>query len=325
MKQFGQFILVTYLLPMILLAAVVLPIVFKKYSISDAQLKNAYANEVGAYSWVMHTGPTEGIILGSSTLRYGLSTTLLKHCDSNWVNLSMDARDPVSLYFLLEKYLPLLHPKYVLIGLDPWIYSKRYYANRNKLMYLDLDMHETTKMYKLDHSIFYEKLKYILLSSYLLYKYTMNTTGIVNNVVPDDNGSVKLTRSAINFKEANKDWFEINKFHWSDVEFSYLGRIKEICHQKNVKLIFLVPPKRNDYVIAVKNKFFTEYNQWWDKINNVIGGEYILGSDRTLALSNQDSIFAEAYHLNQNGQKYYSNYVKEHLDSVQVISPTYHF
>ena len=143
--------------------------------------------------------------------------------------------------------------------------------------------------------------------------------------VPDDYGSVKLNAKAVNFNQMDDDWFDVSKFGWSDIQFESLKRIKEYCHMHNIRLIFLIPAKRKDFSNLATTKFKNENTYWWHRINEIAGGEYVIGNYRCLDACNQDSIFAEAFHLNMEGQKYFSKYVKDRLDSPGVISEHYSF
>jgi hypothetical protein len=67
---------------------------FKK--LESTKLNRVYEGEINSYSWVKRVENIDGLILGSSTLRYGISCETIKSEDyPQWINLSMDARDPV--------------------------------------------------------------------------------------------------------------------------------------------------------------------------------------------------------------------------------------
>jgi len=320
MNVFLKFCFYHYFLPIIFIAAIVIPVALKQYNLPEPVLENAYRNEITSYNWVNTLDSVNGFILGASTLRYGLSASRLKTNDSLWVNFSMDARDPLVCYLLLKQYYASKKPSVILFGLDPWIFSKRYYINEEKIMYLDLNAHETYSFLKLDKSVFFTKFRK------LFDLYLSGNKKIKNDdsfTVPQDYGSVKLTEKAKNFDEIHNDWFEINKFHWSEIEFEYLLRIKDFCHKNNVKLVFIISPKRKDFRVWSETAFKHEHQEWWNKINDVIGGEYIIGKYSTLDAQNQDSVFVEAFHLNKNGQKEFSVFVRNSLKSPGVITRDY--
>ena len=69
------------------------------------------------------------ILSGSSSVKYGLSCTVLNGLAQEkykYVNIAYDARDPIVTYFIL-KNIDLKNVSTIYFGLDPWIYTKRYY------------------------------------------------------------------------------------------------------------------------------------------------------------------------------------------------------
>ena len=91
----------------------------------------------------------------------------------------------------------------------------------------------------------------------------------------------------------------------------------------NIDVIYLLPPKRKDYINACQTKFKEEYRQWWVLINEAIGGEKIVGAFDDLGTYNQDSVFRDAYHLNGAGQDLYSDFLKNALSTPSIITPSY--
>jgi hypothetical protein len=287
--------------------------------LTEEKLFEAHEDQINNYAWTDKMDSIDGIILGSSTLRYGLSSTLLKSKEyPQWVNFSMDARDPIVDYILLKNYCNKIKPKIVLVGLDPWIYSKKYYQHRNAIMLNDLNPTEKLNfLISVDHFLPVKLIKNNLNDS-KTHKPRMKT-------IPPDFGSVKLNRTAINFNEVNEDWFDINKFGWSEIQFEYLLKIKNLCHAKGIKLIFVVAPKRKDYIDVSILKFQSENKIWWEKICDILNDENIIGTYDALYHYNQDSIFVDAYHLNENGQVIFSSYLKKLIKNPQKIEKKYNF
>lgn len=281
--------------------------------ISYEKLVEAHNDQIQSYQWTAEVDSIDGIILGSSTLRYGLSSNLLKSKEyGQWVNFSMDARDPIVNFILLKEYCNKIKPKIILVGLDPWIYSKKYYQYRNNILLNDLN-----QMEKLNYLISVDHLLPIkLIKNYLNRSATYKPQKIK---IPSDFGSVKLNRTAVNFNEVNEDWFEINKFGWSNIQFDYLLNIKNLCDENGILLVFVVPPKRNDYIEISLSKFESENKIWWEKICTILPNENIVGTYDALSQQNQDSIFAEAYHLNDKGQVVFSSYLKTVINNPKKI------
>ena len=286
----------------------------------EEEYRRAYSLEIEDYAWMKKINKIDGLVLGSSTLRYGLSCSLLEsEVYKQWVNLSMDARDPVVFYLLLNRYLKELKPQIVLVGLDPWIFSKSYYRYRNPVMLNDLNCSQKIKYYsQVDQKLPIRILK----SNYFPRNYESPTKNVT---VPDDFGSIKLNRQAINFNEVNQDFFQLADYGWSQVQFEYLKKIDSLCGLEKVRVIYLISPKRKDYVSTCNEKFNFEHNSWWTLINKTIPNAEIIGTYGALNNYDQNKIFAEAYHLNSFGQNIFSEYVKDNISKSKRVNLNYNF
>lgn len=324
MKQFGEFILKSYFLPLLVLCIIVLPIAFQRYTLTDKMLANAYASELNSYGWVNNLDSVCGFVFGSSTLWYGVSSTAMKTTNAAWVNLSKSSRDPVVIELLLKRYYnPKRKPEYILVGLDPWVYSKRYYAGRHKIMYLDLNREETWNFLRMDRAIFITKFRQLCSSA--LFS-DCGSSDTLNYKIPDDYGSCRFKQTGKRrFDSTRKDWFLLKKFHWSEMQFESLKRIKEFCHNNNVRLVFVIPPKAKEYTQFVKLNMDLEHKEWWKRINEVINGELVVGNYHCLDSLNPDSIFADGLHMNERGQQLFSLYLKGQITHPGKISEGYCF
>ena len=323
MNKFFKYTLINIGIPVILYFAVLL---LPQVKIPGNMLQHVYTGDIDNTNWVDHFDSVYGVILGSSTLKYGVSCNEIKRNNETWVNLSMDARDPVMFYFILERLFAHQKPKVVLVGLDPWIYSKRYYRYRNPIMYFDLTPSERIR-YFIDQDKSMPKKMYKDVLSFLYFKIhpPENKPFTAGQLlpIPEDNGSVKLKLRSINFEEVKDDEYEIDKYGWSVIEFEYLEKIVQICKDNNTRLVFIFPPKRNDYIYWVHKKFNQEYTAWWTKVCTAIPGAMIAGNGSDLANYSQDSVFQEAYHLNTAGQQIYSKILRAEIDSPSTISTNY--
>jgi hypothetical protein len=264
----------------------------------------------------------DGIVLGSSTLRYGLSMdSINKNLHQTWVNLAMDARDPVVCFLLLKKTLSTHNPKIVVMGLDPWIYSKYYYRHRSEIMYFDFNFEE-----KIYFGFEKKNLPFVLARNMInTSRNAFNEEKTPPKPTPKGLGSIELKRSAVNFKEVNDDWFKLNRYNWSELQFEYLKKINELCKQKKLRIVYVITPKRLDYIKSIKSNFLDEHTIWWNKIISRIPKEEVLGTYDCLEEFNQDSIFAEAYHLNGFGQKCFSQYIIHNLSKTNRIKSDFNF
>ena len=112
---------------------------------SEINFERFYLRDAQNYDWIKSFKNDSLVILaGSSSVKYGLSCKILNNLDSDkhkYVNIAMDARDPIQTYFLI-KNLYTKNVSSVYFGLDPWIYTKAYYLHRNNYLYLDFNFLE---------------------------------------------------------------------------------------------------------------------------------------------------------------------------------------
>jgi len=186
------------------------------YEVSEDRLYRAYKHDLSSYNWLNNLNSIDGIVLGSSTLRYGLSMdSINKNLHQTWVNLAMDARDPVVCFLLLKKTLSTHNPKIVVMGLDPWIYSKYYYRHRSEIMYFDFNFEE-----KIYFGFEKKNLPFVLARNMInTSRNAFNEEKTPSKPTPKGLGSIELKRSAVNFKEVNDDWFKLNRYNWSELQF----------------------------------------------------------------------------------------------------------
>lgn len=319
MKTFFIFFLKNYLsIPLLGIGMLIIALLINT-EIRHSELSTSYKGNVNSYAWVGKINNCKGFILGSSTLRYGLSSKELSNNDSIWINFSMDARDPIEMYLLLEKYYSILKPNTILIGLDPWIYSKDYYQYRHKVMYLDLNKKELWNFLNNDYLSFFYKLKYLVNRKIFVPSFNLIQNLQNSSVIPEDYGSAYINKTALNFKDLTKDRFMISKTGWSETQFYYLKKIRDFCKKYKIRSIFLIPPKRLDYINITKKKFKNENEEWWLKANKILSESEVLSNYFLFSKKNSDSLFADAFHLNKKGRSAFSEYVKINLSNTKLF------
>jgi hypothetical protein len=303
MKQFILRFSIFLVIPIILFGPIEFAIYkFKKDIFSEKNLENIFCQEANTYNWIEKIKSDSLIILsGSSSVRYGLSCNKLNNLSpNNYVNIAMDAGDPIRTYFILKK-LNLKNVSNVYFGLDPWVYSKRYYRHRNKLMYLDFSFLEILK-FSQEHD------KSALIKRYKSFIGFITPFNFVNSEsknysIPKDFGSVALEREASNFNDSPSDWFQIEKYGWSEIQFEYLQKISELCYSRKWNFSVFVPPKRFDYIKAYKKECKIIHKEYLERIDNTGFNSPIFGKFSEI---DDFNAFSEAYHLNRKGQEKYS-------------------
>ncbi|MBK6913556.1 MAG: hypothetical protein IPH11_07780 [Ignavibacteriales bacterium] len=311
MKKFLQKILGFVLIPLFIIVALEIgTYIWGHHMFKENSLDNVFHNESAQYSWINTIGQDSIVVLaGSSSVRYDLSCKELNTLSSNqfkFVNIAMDARDPIATYFII-KNMNLKKVSAIYFGLDPWIYTKRYYMNRNMYMYLDFNFgdillfskeHDKSALIKR-----YKSLATFMFSSIFSNKKKSNN---VASEVPIDYGSVALDRHAVNFDSPVNNWFQIDKYGWSDLQFIYLKKLMNLCVSKNVKFGVFIPPKRSDYSYIYQNDCKFIHNEFVSKLMFYGITAPIFGQFDQFDSIGDSIYFADAYHLNREGQKKYS-------------------
>lgn len=306
MKKFLQNILIFLIIPLVLFSLFEVGIYFfHGYNFSEAKLEQLFNKEISNYKWINKVKSDTIIVLaGSSSVRYGLSCTRLNQLNpdnSNYVNIAMDARDPIATYFII-KSLDLKKVSVLYMGLDPWIFTKRYYKHRNSYFYLDFKVIEILKYSKEhDKSAFFKRYKSLL----SIFNNSTLTYSDSDINIPPDFGSVELNRTAVNFNDSS-DFFQIESFDWSDLQFTYLRKIQDYCATNNIKFALFIPPKRSDYSNSYKNKFKEVHVEYVNKLDKNGITAPVFGKFNQMDTIGDSVFFAEAYHLNEKGQKTYS-------------------
>jgi hypothetical protein len=303
MKQFISRLSIFLVIPLILFGSIELAIYkLKKNIFSEKNLENIFYEDGNKYNWIEKIrSDSLNILSGSSSVRYGLSCNKLNNLSSNnYVNTAMDAGDPIRTYFIL-KSLNLKNVSNVYFGLDPWVYSKRYYKHRDKFMYLDFSFLEILK-FSQEHD------KSAMLKRYKSFIGFITPYKFVNSEskkfsIPKDFGSVALEREASNFNDSPSDWFQIEKYGWSEIQFEYLQKISELCYSRNWNFSVFVPPKRLDYLKVYRKECKSIHKEYLEHIDNTGFNSPIFGKFSEI---DDFNAFNDAVHLNKIGQEKYS-------------------
>ncbi len=297
------------LVPLFFLGSIEVLICNLKSSLfSETNLEHNYLRDTKNYDWIKSLKNDSLIILaGSSSVKYGLSCKMLNNLDSGkhkYVNIAMDARDPIQTYFLI-KNIDTKNVSSVYFGLDPWIYSKTYYLHRNNYLYLDFSFLQILNFFnEHDKSAFLKRYKNFY--KYLFPDEIYNSFYKINDTPPSDFGSVIIDGKATNFNFPINESFQIDKYGWSDLQFIYLQKIANLCKEKNIKFSVFIPPKRSDFSKIYKEKCQLIHYQYVRKLLNVgLNSQIFGGFDQLDKLGDYDN-FTEAYHLNKKGQELYS-------------------
>ena len=277
----------------------------KKSLFTEKKLGKVFGHSGEPYQWLSQVKHSHKVLLlGSSSVKYGLSCTqlnALSHDSLAFISLAKDARDPIETYFILQQ-LNLANVKAVYMGIDPWMFVKTYYKNRKSYLYLDMDPLMAAR-YSLeqDPRLFPGRYKSLIISLFSVSPAKTDT----NQPVPRGFGSVTLTRSPVNFNDPVYKKFQFENWGWSDLQFEYLQKIILLCREKNISFTAFYPPKRSDFIADYKTNCIEIHASFLEKLKSYGFSNPIVGSFDQLQPGG-DSLFADAYHLNGKGQKVYS-------------------
>lgn len=263
-----------------------------------------YKNDVNEYQWISTLeADSINILAGSSSVKYGLSCNILNEYGSSnsfFISIANDARDPIQSYYIL-KNSDLSKVSSIYYGLDPWIFAKRYYKHRASILNLDFSTLESLLYFQEHDKLVFLKRYKSLITHYLGINPSISRK---HTVPPPELGSQTLLRAPTNFDIS--DWFQLNKYSWSDLQFKYLKKIELLCQEQGIAFFLFIPPKRSDYTAYYKTKCQTEHAEYLNKLAHEGINSPIFGHYNSLDTLGDSILFAEAYHLNKEGQQLYS-------------------
>lgn len=278
----------------------------------EKNLEKNYEAESFKYKWINFVYADSIILLaGSSSVKYGLSCSILNELSDNnvkYVNIANEARDPIQTYFILTNmYLNRVSTIYY--GLDPWIYTKKYYKYRPSYIYLDFSFFDILQ-YTREHDIsaLYKRNK-----SFFKFIFPENKKMIKNDdrSIPPDFGSATLEKKPKNFDQAINEVFQIKKYGWSDLQFIYLKKIAVFCEERKIKFAVFIPPKRSDFTRIYRQKCGAVHRDYISKLTDIGLNVPVFGRFDQLEDIGDSVYFVDAYHLNPLGQKKYSGIFDE--------------
>lgn len=308
MKEYLRKIAYFLSLPLLMMIFMELLIhTFDEQMFTEEKLEKAYYKDKYLFPWIDSVNADSLIVLaGSSSVKYGLSCSILNGLTEKgfkFINISMDASDPIQTYFIL-KNINTNRFNAVYFGLDPVIYTKRYYKYRNYYLCLDMSPVKILQL-TIEHDKNALFKRYLGLLNYFLPE-SNKYPHIEIKPIPSDFGSVALTKSPINFDKPINELFQISKYGWSDLQFIYLKKISMLCRERKIDFFVFLPPKRSDFSETYKEKCKEIHR---DFVNNLYKKDLkvpIFGKIDEFNDKRDYALFADQFHLNKTGQIKYS-------------------
>jgi hypothetical protein len=126
-----------------------------------------------------------------------------------------------------------------------------------------------------------------------------------NYIIPKDFGTVILKQNPTNFKNP-KDWFQVETYGWSKIQFEYLRKIKLLCQKNKIDFFVFIPPKRSDFTLSYKKECWELHNEFNELLEEYNINSFVFGKYTDLENVGDKINFADAFHLNERGQRNYS-------------------
>lgn len=284
--------------------------------LSENNLERSFGCIKEKYAWFDKLQHKNKIILtGSSSIRYGICTDVLNQLSKDsvqFVNLAMNARDPLEIYFLL-KNLDLKDVKTVYLGLDPWVFSKHYYMSRSysyvvNSLYFDYGQLELLRCFAEYDKQIYQKQ---VLELYDYYFPPKAAKCVLNDSMPADIGCVKWDYGQQEMNATVNDMFQVDKYGWSGLQFGYLMKIVKLCKEHDIDFNVVIPPKRADYCDYYRADCKEIQKEYVAHLLAVNFNAPIYGSfDQLNSYKGTNDrgtdLFEDHFHLNEKGQQVYS-------------------
>lgn len=308
MKLFLKKTILIILTPLLPITLIELYISYNHdYIFKEINLQSNYSNDFRKHNWIQSLkSDSVNLLSGSSTVLYGLSCEKLNSLSTDnsvYANIAGNARGPIQTYFIL-KSLKLNSVRRIYFGLDPWVYTKKYYKHRNSMLYLDFNIFESLRyMKEHDESILIKRYKAIC--KFIFKKNKTPDDTILTIPIPKDFGSKTLNRKPKNFNSFDNT-FQLQSYGWSKLQFIYLKKIEDLCKENNIDFLIFIPPKRSDFSKYYLVNYKKELNDYKKLLIETRIESPIFCSFNIMNFEGDFELFSDPTHLNEKGQYKFS-------------------
>lgn len=269
------------------------------------------------------TEKADVIFLGESRVNAGIDFKQIPNCYS----LAYGGTSSIENYFILKKYVEKhSKPKTVFYSVSPRflkeIFSFYHYAVRNDI-FTSEDINEILETYNQieTDSILGSNIKW----RFYLYKlnwFNYYQTDVYysygfasykkNKQMIEQMNSMKGGRIHPGLKNISSELNEETRyknFKPSPVLDRYFKKVFEFCRRNDINIIFDFMPMNESSIKKLKPEFISDYKKYIQSVSDIYP-EFTI-SDTLYSFP--DSLFGDASHLNNKGQKRYTEYVKNIL------------
>lgn len=276
----------------------------------------------GDYNWVASLNRKPRIvIMGTSSVLYNLDPSAIADemnlPPGSVVVLASNGRTPVGAYYLYKSIQSCLDSADVVFyGIDPFLFSEKYYVNDNLYPVL----WSPAKRIKIAWSDQYQGYKALLGGDLL-----RNISKIADNsfdkpvVMPENYGAKTLNRKPRNFSGPLKPLFDFENFDVSGEYIHYLGMLRDEVEKSGKPFVLYLPPKTRAWVDDYSANCIDFDEVFRKQLTEEMGSVRVAGSFNAIPVAVQDSCFNDDIHLNAYGQKVLSRiFAKSYQEYVNV-------
>lgn len=270
----------------------------------------------------------EILIIGDSRAVAGFNPKII---DSNKVyNLNLGGATPITGYFTLKKLLNSgKTPKLLIVSYAPFhLIEDDSYPRIIKEDFLNFN--EISELYdeiNSENDVFWRKdefnyHKYNLVNRYKAYLLKIKfpiffSAEIKNSKFLRKSENLKMAYDIKNqmgfftygkkdFSDLNNQEVELNTFNINKTISKYLTKLFRLANDNNIKLIYINTPFNEASKLNLNNSFLNNY----EKKFNLYKKEFPEVIFYSQIYSYENKYFGDPSHLNKNGSKKFSNYVK---------------
>ena len=277
-------------------------IIFKNDIFSDKKFEKVFDEPIHLNKWVNGLTKKHTVLIGgNSTVRFGFNPNLLNQLAQgtiSFVNIGFDARDPIASYFIL-KNLDLSNVQQLYFGIDPINYTRAYFKNYLHYYYMDYNFLECVNYFGVhDNMVFFDR--YINLYDYF---FSSDKTELSDNtIIPSELGAKITMEGPKEFNPAVREKFQIEEYGWSDLEFSYLQKIVNLCKQNKIDFYAITMPRRSDFSKKYLKECKDIQEQIDERLSTIFPKERVVGKINCLDSLGDEKLFINCDHLNAEGQ-----------------------
>lgn len=247
------------------------------------------------------------IILGSSRAESGIIPSIITDSTNmSCYNLAIGGQNIYYYYAILNTILTHHNPKILLIDITTIDYNNMPRWNKEKISALNPLYGHVDSVKRLINSVEFFN-KYRLLSNVYQFNSTLFTM-IVSNLIEKNhegdfiNGYIPISKEYNKaIKRPDSENFEID-----EDKLGFIKRIKNICHEKNIKLVLLMSPQFLQLCNSDQN--ISEFQNTMSK-----RGFDTWKYSQDTSLINYNNLFGDPAHLNKFGAEKYSKILAHRL------------